>query len=499
MEKLQLQLLGVPVVTYVGQPVTFRSRRALALLIYLAVEEGFHTRDQLAALLWPDREQTHSRMLLRSAIALLRNGLHTVGFDSECALVLEQDRLRLNRGVIKLDLDMLEEAEQLLERSVGADVPKVEDIAARLREAIVAYRSDFLGEFTLDDAQNFDEWVTVQRERCHWRMHQIFEQLTLQYCHEGNRRAAFQFAARWVDHDPLHEPAHARLIQCHIEAGDSTAALRAFEQCRAVFERELGSVPSSETAALVVRLVSASTALLSQAVNPLTTQNATNHDLQQLQYAFKHLHEGQAKVALIERTHASKVLLVEFVDWVKQQNADILFGRAYNLGGRVPYQVLIDALRVRIEQERAPDDLLPDVWLSELSCLLPDLRDRYPDLAVPPADSATHPMRLYEAVFRLTSALAKRRPLIWLIEDVQHADGTSLDLLHYLVRRWDADHVPAMLIATTDTTSHTGAEYRAPAIARWITQLGRDVPVTLLRSPVVPLGQTQQAYQVLAA
>ena len=77
--------------------ITFRSRRALALLICLAVENRFHTGDQLAVLLWPDAEQTYSRMLLRRAIALLRNGLAAVGFDSEHVVVLEQDRLRLNR------------------------------------------------------------------------------------------------------------------------------------------------------------------------------------------------------------------------------------------------------------------------------------------------------------------------------------------------------------------------------------------------------------------
>jgi len=105
-----------------------------------------------------------------------------------------------------------------------------------------------------------------------------------------------------------------------------------------------------------------------------------------------------------------------------------------------------DALRQRIDQERAPDDLLPDVWLTELSRLLPDLRDRYPDLPPPLTDEATAPMRLYEAVVRLTAALAQRRPLVWVVDDMRWTDACSRDLLHYAARRWVASGVPVLLL-----------------------------------------------------
>lgn len=500
MEKLQLQLFGAPVVSYAGRRATFRSRRALALLIFLAVEDRFHTRDQLAALLWPDTERTHSRMLLRSAVALLRNGLHSIGLDSEHVLVREQDRLRLDRGIIELDLDTLKDADLPTERSVGMNMPKGEKKIAQLHEALRAYRGDFLGGFTLDDAPNFDEWVTVQRERYHWHMHQIFDQLTLVYHQQHDWSGALQIALRWVEHDPLYEPAYARLITCHVEIGDTTAANRAFERCRVVLERELGIEPSSETAALLAQPAPAkSTVSLPHAPRLPTRQSAANSDFQQLQAAVKHMQEGATKVVVMKQAYASKVLFVEFANWVKPQNVDLIYGRAYDLAGRVPYQIISDALRERIEQERAPDDLLPDVWLSELSRLVPDLRDRYPDLAMSPTDNATLSIHLYEAVFRFTSALAQRRPLIWFLDDMQHADGASLDLLHYLVRRWDADDVPALLIATTDTTAYNGADYPAPVVARWIAHLGRDLPIKLLASPVVQLAVSQQAYHVLAA
>ena len=53
---------------------------------------------------------------------------------------------------------------------------------------------------------------------------------------------------------------------------------------------------------------------------------------------------------------------------------------AFEMGGRLPYQPLVESLPGRIERENAPDDLLSDAWLAELSRLLPNLRDRYPGL-----------------------------------------------------------------------------------------------------------------------
>lgn len=53
-KRLKLAWLGTPLVSFGNQPVTFRTRKALALLIYLTTEAGIHTREKLTALFWPD-------------------------------------------------------------------------------------------------------------------------------------------------------------------------------------------------------------------------------------------------------------------------------------------------------------------------------------------------------------------------------------------------------------------------------------------------------------
>jgi predicted ATPase len=108
-------------------------------------------------------------------------------------------------------------------------------------------------------------------------------------------------------------------------------------------------------------------------------------------------------------------LASEFVAWAAAQGAEVLRGHAFELGRRLPYQPLVEALRTRLEAENAPEDLLEDLWLAELSRLLPELRLRYPDLPAPTQDEISGKLRLFEAGARLLLALAQRAPVVLLL------------------------------------------------------------------------------------
>src|SRR5437667_12776243 len=75
MGRLILRLLGTPGVSHAEQPLTFQTRKVLALLAYLAVEEGVHSRDKITALLWPESDEERGKASLRRALAYLRENL----------------------------------------------------------------------------------------------------------------------------------------------------------------------------------------------------------------------------------------------------------------------------------------------------------------------------------------------------------------------------------------------------------------------------------------
>lgn len=61
MSCLSLSLLGPPRLEMDGEPVQIGRRKALALLVYLAVTKRLHSRDALATLFWPEYDQSSAR------------------------------------------------------------------------------------------------------------------------------------------------------------------------------------------------------------------------------------------------------------------------------------------------------------------------------------------------------------------------------------------------------------------------------------------------------
>jgi DNA-binding SARP family transcriptional activator len=73
MRQLHLYLLGAPRIK--GVPIQVDTRKAIALLAYLAVHRERHQRDALATLLWPEHDRTHGRTALRRTLYALRKAL----------------------------------------------------------------------------------------------------------------------------------------------------------------------------------------------------------------------------------------------------------------------------------------------------------------------------------------------------------------------------------------------------------------------------------------
>src|SRR6266699_3192835 len=116
---LRLTVLGTPEVFHNESRLTFALRKAQALLLYLAVEGGLHSRSKLAAFLWPDSEPHAARTALRNALTLLRRLLA----DSDASpaghshLRSERDLLGLDpHAPFELDLDIVQQAYQQARR-----------------------------------------------------------------------------------------------------------------------------------------------------------------------------------------------------------------------------------------------------------------------------------------------------------------------------------------------------------------------------------------------
>src|SRR3989441_1934496 len=305
----------------------------------------------------------------------------------------------------------------------------------------------------------------------------------------GELEAAIETVNRWLVLSPLHEDAYRRLMRLHFAAGHRAAALHAYDTCRAMLATGMQTEPTPETVALASRMRAVAPPRRKEApTHPVTLSPAAFLEgpllgrITELSTLIKVYHtaqRGQTQVVLLEgEVGIGKTrLATEFLAWAEVEGADVLQGQAFETGGQLPYRPVIEALRPRIERENAPDDLLSDLWLAELSRLLPELCDRYPDLPDPVGDKSVARNRLFEAVARLGQALAARTMLVLFIDDVQWADAASLDVLHYLARCFAESQTPAFLLLTLCM----GEREMPPGLAEWRTGMERAVALTRLQ------------------
>lgn len=502
MGQVRVALLGAPEISHAGEPLVLPTRKALALLAYLVVEGGIHAREKLAALLWPESAAAQSRAALRYTLSCLRAALRDDGSSSH---LIEGDALGFDFGTPEeLDFDL-----RYFQASSAPLQPGEtrQALVARLQLASDLWRGEFLEGFSLRDAPEFDVWVTYHAENWRRRMLLVLDSLSQAQADEGLVAQARETTDRWVRLSPLQERAYQRWIQLALAAGDRAAALHAYETCRNVLQRELGVTPAPETEVLAQRAQTPAFAPPVAKVRvPLGERAPTllheplvgrATELAQSMEAYHVAGAGQTRALLLqgEAGIGKTRLAAEFLAWATAQGADVLAGRAFEAGGRVPYQPLVDALRPRLERENAPDDLLSDVWLVELARLLPELADRYPDLQVPIGDEAVARVRLFEAVARLGQALAAPPggPVVLFVDDVQWADTATLDVLRYVARRWAELGTSVLLLLNV----RIEALASDPALGEWLVGLDRDLPITRVTLGLLGAGDTEVLVRAL--
>ena len=244
MTQLRLYTLGAPRIEFGARTVELGLRKALALVVYLAVTRQSHTRDHLAALLWPESDQREGRGRLRRTLYSLAEALPAGALDTD------GDVVQLRRDLdLWLDCAAFRDA-ATAGLSAAPDHALDAGRLTHLKRAVELYTAEFLNGFTLPDSPAFDEWQFFQRESLHQLYGQSLEQIVRAYQTAGDFAEAIPYARRWVALDPLHEPAQRTLMRLYAMAGMHAAAVRQYQECARVLEAELGAEPEEQTTAL---------------------------------------------------------------------------------------------------------------------------------------------------------------------------------------------------------------------------------------------------------
>jgi TolB-like protein/DNA-binding SARP family transcriptional activator/Tfp pilus assembly protein PilF len=209
--------------------------KLVALLAYLAVARprGFHRRDRIVAVFWPELDQAHARNALRQAVHHLRA---TLGPDVLVA-----------RGDEELAVDPAR---------VHCDVARLDDLLTQGREAeaLELARGELLPGFHLSDAPDFERWLDEERAHIQRRVAGSAATLAEADAARGNLVGAARWARRAVEAAPYDEEGLRRLLRLLDRAGDRAGAVQAYETFARQLGEDLDVEPAPESQALITAI-----------------------------------------------------------------------------------------------------------------------------------------------------------------------------------------------------------------------------------------------------
>ena len=425
MARLSLTLLGgFRAQLGSGAPVALTSKKAQALLAYLSVRPGVrHTRDGVGALLWgPDNGQ--ARQSLRQALVAVRRALPRA---KPALLETSNETIAVNDTGIAIDVRRFEQL------AAGGD-------GKALAQALSLFRGDLLEGFRLREPR-FDDWLHAERERLRGQAARALERLCAQPVGGEALEGAIGAALRLLALDPLHESVHRSLMQLYLRGGRRAAALRQYQVCVDILQRELDVAPEPATKALYQQALSHAAPATPRAPAPEPPPAPATgrligrqREISRLGHAFEAARAGRGRLVTVlgEAGIGKTRLIQELGARIERQGGQLITARCFESEQVLPFAPWIEILRseparVGVAEMAAAHPR----HRAQLARLVPELGGERSSVPAPPEDYR----RIFEAVAHVVTAVASRRPTVIALDDLHWADDMSVRLLAFLARR----------------------------------------------------------------
>jgi DNA-binding SARP family transcriptional activator len=433
-QRRYLRCLGQPALfASTGELIRFRTKKHLALLIYIAVDDRSHRRDRLGELLWPKVSPPEARHSLATALSTLRPRLGPDGLESS------RDHVRLAPNRVSLDLERLEAGEVL-----GSEIIGPLEVAA------------FLEGFDIPDSAEFTHWKDRQQARLVPMIKDALVVLIDRCRRTGDSRQIERLADRMLALDDLSEEAIRAKMEARAFAGDRLTALEIFEEWKAKLADELQAAPSDLVEGMAVRLRRRGweRTSLPKIPNVPTDQwrgrpfIGRTSEYRVLYEAWEDVRRGIPRHALIlGDSGVGKSTLVERLTTAAGlEGAAISRVQCYDLEREIPYSALSTLILGLLDRPgvsaAAPESL------AELSRAVPEVGRRFPNIPRPgDSQGETARIRLTEAFHELLTAIAEEHPVILVIDDLHLADDVSLAVIHLVMRRTRGEPIMMVFVA----------------------------------------------------
>jgi DNA-binding SARP family transcriptional activator/TolB-like protein len=237
LSQVTLRVLGTfAIEANVGRPIalSIRSRKARALLAYLAMKPDYRARrEELATLFWGDNPDASARHSLRQCLISLRQDLCL----ASQILVVDRETIGLRAQFVSIDARSF----MSLARSAGPD---------QLTEAAKLWQGAFLPDLVLD-IEEFDSWHRQEADRLSAMAAEVFEALCRSADAVGDGERAVAAAERLVALEPTREDRQRTALKLFARHKGREAALSRAKLLTELLRSELGVAPEGATRALI--------------------------------------------------------------------------------------------------------------------------------------------------------------------------------------------------------------------------------------------------------
>jgi predicted ATPase/DNA-binding SARP family transcriptional activator/Tfp pilus assembly protein PilF len=222
--------LGIPELKAQDQIYPLGTRKALALLVYVALQRKAVSRNELDVLLWPEQDAKRARRSLRDELSRLKAVLGDV-------LITEGDVVALDFHSLELDIVHFEKA------IASGDYQRATEL----------YRGTLLEGLFVKGAEPFEAWLERERERFKGNYLQALEGLAEEAQRVEDYARALTYLKKAINTDPFIENLHGSAIRCAALLGDRTEALKLYDAYQKVCE-ELAVDVEVNTKQLIERM-----------------------------------------------------------------------------------------------------------------------------------------------------------------------------------------------------------------------------------------------------
>ncbi len=490
-DRVSLVLFGAPRIERQGKPVEVDTRKALALVAYLALTTESHSREALAARLYPESDQAKARAALRRTLSTLKQALGDELLDAD------RETVTLNPNRLWVDIEQFHTYLAEYRKQIHSADDSCAISLSTLEKAVALYRDQFMAGFTLRDSPDFDDWQFFQTESLRRELIAALGILVCCFSQQHEYEKAIDYTRRWLALDPLDEPAHRQLMRLYAWTGQRAAALRQYRECVRLFDQELGVAPLEETTRLYEAIEENRVQAPSKADNrrqeaggrrqkdiggvqiatqekvlPVTGRALASgayplvgrrEELDLLLKRYEALRANGHWLVLDGEAGIGKTRLAEeFLARVRARGTVTITARCYEGEANLAYGPFIEGLRgLNLKADSLKK--IPGSSLSEAARLLPELAPSRPNLpAPPPLDSPGAQARFFESLSQVLLTICGSGPAgLLFIDDLQWLDGASLELLTYLVRRLRGR---PLCILGTWRSEQVGANHRLRAL-----------------------------------